>query len=232
MPAKKTARQIDFENIADLTDREIQVMLRQVDTKDLALALLSASGRLKDRIFANVSERVGSMIKDEMSLSASKAKVEIVGVQKRIVNTVTQLVEAGAVSVKKAVKKVPAGKRKLSKEYVAKKRSTRTLARRPYSDLTLTEADELIVGLAEIARAEGVLEMGKLKLGADSLLNQCVNLVVDGCDPKHIRQILGNLMESLLHEQEVKFQKAIEGLLSIQNGENPRIIELKSKAIF
>ena len=81
MPAKSTPRKIDFENIADLTDREIQVMLRQVDTKDLALALLSASARLKDRIFANVSERVSGMIKEEMSLGASKAKAEIVGVQ-------------------------------------------------------------------------------------------------------------------------------------------------------
>jgi|GEM_PF-3428449 hypothetical protein len=229
MPAKK---KIDFENIADLTDQEIQIMLRQLDTKDLALALLSASGRLKDRIFTNVSERVQGILKEEMKLGGSKAKAEVVSVQKRIVNTVGQLVEAGAVSIKQAVKKAPVRKPKLSKTYVAGKRATRALARKPYSDLTLEESDQLIVGLAEIARAEGVLEMGKLTLGHDEILNTCVNVVVDGVDPRHIRQILGNLMESVLHQQEVKFQKAIEGLLAIQNGENPQVIGQKVKAIY
>ena len=207
-------------------------MLRQVDSKDLALALLNASGRLKDRIFANVSERVQGLLKEEMKLGASKAKVEVAKVQKRIVNTVGQLVEAGAVSIKQAVKKAPVRKRKLSKTYMAGKRATRTLARKPYSDLTLEESDQLIVGLAEISRAEGVLEMGKLTLGKDEILTTCVNLVVDGVDPTHIRQILGNLMESVLHQQEVKFQKAIEGLLAIQNGENPQVIGQKVKAIY
>ena len=44
-----------FDDIARLTDREIQLILREVDTKDLAVALKGAQPEMQDRIFSNVS---------------------------------------------------------------------------------------------------------------------------------------------------------------------------------
>ena len=58
-----------FDDIANLTDREIQVILREVDSKDLTTALKGANDEMKDRIFGNVSERVGEMMKTEMDFS-------------------------------------------------------------------------------------------------------------------------------------------------------------------
>ena len=88
-----------FDDIAKLTDREIQMILREVDTKDLAVALKGGSQELQDRIFGNVSERVGTMIKEEMEFSGPVRMSDVEDVQLRVVQTVRQLEEAGQVTI-------------------------------------------------------------------------------------------------------------------------------------
>ena len=88
-----------FDDISKLTDREIQMILREVDTKDLATALKGSSQELKDRIFGNVSERVGTMIKEEMDFSGPIRMSDVEDVQLRVVQTVRQLEEAGQVTI-------------------------------------------------------------------------------------------------------------------------------------
>ena len=88
-----------FDDIANLTDREIQLILREVDSKDLATALKGANDEMKDRIFGNVSERVGTMMKEEMDFSGPVRMSDVEEVQLRIVQTVRQLEEAGQVTI-------------------------------------------------------------------------------------------------------------------------------------
>ncbi len=88
-----------FDDIANLTDREIQMILREVDTKDLAIALKGGSEEVQDRIFGNVSERVGTMIKEEMQFSGPVRTSDVEEVQLRVVQTVRQLEEAGQVTI-------------------------------------------------------------------------------------------------------------------------------------
>ncbi len=47
-----------FGDIVKLTDRELQTLLREVDQKDLVVALKSAEDELKDKVLGNMSERV------------------------------------------------------------------------------------------------------------------------------------------------------------------------------
>lgn len=88
-----------FDDIANLTDREIQLILREVDSKDLSTALKGAGDEMKDRIFKNVSERVGTMMKEEMEFSGPVRMSDVEEVQLRIVQTVRQLEEAGQVTI-------------------------------------------------------------------------------------------------------------------------------------
>ena len=74
-----------FDDIANLTDREIQLILREVDSKDLSAALKGANDEMKDRIFTNVSERVGTMMKEEMDFSGPVRMSDVEEVQLRIV---------------------------------------------------------------------------------------------------------------------------------------------------
>jgi flagellar motor switch protein FliG len=88
-----------FDDIANLTDREIQLILREVDSKDLAVALRGAGVETQNRIFANVSDRVGQMMKEEMDFSGPIRLSDVEEVQIRVVQTVRQLEEAGQISI-------------------------------------------------------------------------------------------------------------------------------------
>ena len=88
-----------FDDIAKLTDREIQMILKEVDSRDLAVALKGGSEKLQERIFGNVSEEVGTKIKEEMQYSGPVRMSDVEEVQLRIVQTVRQLEEAGQITV-------------------------------------------------------------------------------------------------------------------------------------
>lgn len=88
-----------FDDIANLTDREIQMILREVDTKDLAVALKGGSETMQERILGNMSDRVGTMLREEMQFSGPVRMSDVEEVQLRIVQTVRQLEEAGQVTV-------------------------------------------------------------------------------------------------------------------------------------
>ena len=88
-----------FDDITKLSDREIQMLLREVDSKDLATALRGSSEELTERILSNMSERVGQMIKEEMEFAGPLRLSDVESVQLRILQTVRQLEEVGQVTV-------------------------------------------------------------------------------------------------------------------------------------
>ena len=88
-----------FDDIAKLTDREIQMILREVDSKDLAVALKGGSEEIQERILGNMSERVGTMLREEMEFSGPVRMSDVEDVQLRVVQTVRQLEEAGQVTI-------------------------------------------------------------------------------------------------------------------------------------
>ncbi len=63
-------------------------MLRQVDMKDLALALKGASPELQDKIFHNVSQRAAQMIKEDMEYMGPVRARVVNEAQQKIVNTI------------------------------------------------------------------------------------------------------------------------------------------------
>ena len=88
-----------FNDIANLTDRAVQIIIKEVDSKDLAVALKGASEKLQDRIFGNLGEEATKKIKEEMQFSGPVRISDVVEVQLRIVQNVRQLEEAGKVTI-------------------------------------------------------------------------------------------------------------------------------------
>jgi flagellar motor switch protein FliG len=86
-----------FEDIVKLDDRAIQLVLREADQKDLALALRGVSDEVKERILANMSERGAQMLMEEMEYQPPQRKRVVEEAQGRIVAIVRKLEEAGAV---------------------------------------------------------------------------------------------------------------------------------------
>ncbi len=88
-----------FEDIAKLSDREIQAVMKEVDQKDLVVALKSASDEMKEKILGNMSERVRTFITEEMEFQGPMRLSEVEEVQLRIVQMVRQLEEQGQVTI-------------------------------------------------------------------------------------------------------------------------------------
>ena len=88
-----------FADISKLTDRELQILLREVDQKDLVIALKAAEEELKDKILGNMSERVRTFISEEMEFLGPMRLSEVEEVQLRIVQQVRQLEEQSQVTI-------------------------------------------------------------------------------------------------------------------------------------
>ena len=86
-----------FEDITNLDDRSIQLILREADQKDLALALRGVSDEAKDRILGNMSERGAQMLVEEMEYQPPQRKRDVEDAQGRVVAIVRRLEESGAV---------------------------------------------------------------------------------------------------------------------------------------
>ncbi|ACB09081.1 MULTISPECIES: flagellar motor switch protein FliG [unclassified Thermotoga] len=92
-------RMFVFEDILKLDDRSIQLVLREVDTRDLALALKGASDELKEKIFKNMSKRAAALLKDELEYMGPVRLKDVEEAQQKIINIIRRLEEAGEIVI-------------------------------------------------------------------------------------------------------------------------------------
>jgi flagellar motor switch protein FliG len=83
-----------FEDLSTLDDRSMQRLLRDINQKDLSMALRGASEDLKNRIFKNMSSRAAQTLRDDMAVSGPVRLRLVEEAQQRIINTVRTLQEA------------------------------------------------------------------------------------------------------------------------------------------
>ncbi len=88
-----------FEDIMMVDDKGIQAVLKEIENDELGLALKTASDDLRDKIFKNMSERAGEMIKEDMEFMGPVKVSDVESAQQRIVDVVRRLEEAGDVMI-------------------------------------------------------------------------------------------------------------------------------------
>ena len=91
-----------FEDVAGLDDRSIQLILKEVDQNDLAIALRGVSVELSEKMFSNMSSRGSELLRDEIEFKPPQRRRIIEESQSRIVAIVRRLEEAGVVSIARA----------------------------------------------------------------------------------------------------------------------------------
>jgi len=88
-----------FDDIILLDDRSIQRLLKEVETKDLSLALKAAADEVKKKIFSNVSARVADLVKEEMEFMGPTRLSDVEAAQSRIVEAIRRLEEEGQIII-------------------------------------------------------------------------------------------------------------------------------------
>ena len=88
-----------FDDLINLDNRTIQQVLREVDAKDLALALKGCKDEVKEHILKNMSTRAKAMILEDMEVMGPVRLKHAEEAQQKIVNVVRQLEEMGEIVV-------------------------------------------------------------------------------------------------------------------------------------
>ncbi|EJP6470935.1 flagellar motor switch protein FliG [Clostridium sp. FAM 1755] len=88
-----------FEDIITLDDVAIQRVLREVETKDLALALKGSSEEVANVIFKNQSKRAASSLKEDIEFLGPVRIMDVEKAQQGIVSIIRRLDEAGEIVI-------------------------------------------------------------------------------------------------------------------------------------
>lgn len=86
-----------FEDLKNLEDRYIQRLLREVENKDLVIALKGISEELKEKIFKNMSERGAEMIKEDLEVLGPIKRQIVEEAQQKILDVVRKLEANGEI---------------------------------------------------------------------------------------------------------------------------------------
>jgi flagellar motor switch protein FliG len=90
-----------FDDLLLLDDRSIQQVLKDVEMKDVALALKGTKDEVKDKIFANMSTRAAQMLREDMEFMGPVRRRVIEESQGRIVGIVRRLEEGGKITIQR-----------------------------------------------------------------------------------------------------------------------------------
>ncbi|HOM05440.1 MAG TPA: FliG C-terminal domain-containing protein, partial [Candidatus Kapabacteria bacterium] len=88
-----------FEDIVLIDDKGIQRILRDVDKRDLALALKVSDEKIRSKIFKNMSERAAAVVKEELEFMGPVKLKEVEAAQMRIVDIIKKLEEQEEIAI-------------------------------------------------------------------------------------------------------------------------------------
>ena len=88
-----------FDNLNDLSDRELQALLREVPNDRLGLALRGADGKVREKITRNMSQRAAQILIEDMEARGPVRLSDVEAAQKEILAIVRRLADQGAISL-------------------------------------------------------------------------------------------------------------------------------------
>jgi flagellar motor switch protein FliG len=90
-----------FEDITGLDDRAVQLVLRQVETNDLATALKGVRDDVRDKVTRNLSERAAENLVDEIDMLGAVRLRQVEESQAKIVQVIRSLEESGQIVIRR-----------------------------------------------------------------------------------------------------------------------------------
>ncbi|WP_199671200.1 flagellar motor switch protein FliG [Salinibius halmophilus] len=88
-----------FENLADLDDRAVQTLLREVPQDQLKIALRGADQTLSEKMLGNMSKRAAELLRDDMEAMGPVKLAEVELAQKEILAIARRLSDEGQIAL-------------------------------------------------------------------------------------------------------------------------------------
>ncbi|MGN6513414.1 MAG: flagellar motor switch protein FliG [Lysobacteraceae bacterium] len=88
-----------FDNLAEIDDRAMQAVLRDVPGDKLAVALRGADPKVKEKITSNMSQRAAEILVEDMEARGPVRLAEVEAAQKEILAIVRRMAESGEITL-------------------------------------------------------------------------------------------------------------------------------------
>ena len=88
-----------FEDIASIEDGSIQLILRDIPSEQLVIALKGATEQMRAKIYKNMSTRAAEMLKEDLESRGPVKLSEVEATQKQILQTVRKMSEDGLIEL-------------------------------------------------------------------------------------------------------------------------------------
>jgi len=88
-----------FDNLAEVDDRGIQALLREVSSDSLILALKGADEALREKVFKNMSKRAAEMLREDLEAKGPVRLSEVEAAQKEILAIARRMAETGEIAL-------------------------------------------------------------------------------------------------------------------------------------
>jgi flagellar motor switch protein FliG len=86
-----------FDDIIDIDDKGIQVMLREVQSETLIIALKGTTAEMREKIFKNMSSRAAEMMREDLESKGPVKLSEVEAQQKQMLQIVRRLADEGQI---------------------------------------------------------------------------------------------------------------------------------------
>jgi flagellar motor switch protein FliG len=96
------AQLFTFEDIAKLTDKSIQRIMRDVNKADLVVALKSSSAEMQSKIWKNMSSRAAQMMQEELQFMPPTKLTTVYAAQRKVIDLVRDLEAKQEISIPRA----------------------------------------------------------------------------------------------------------------------------------
>lgn len=99
LAAELRTKLFTFQDLVNLSDRDVQTFLREVDTSRLGVALKGAAAMVKDKIMKNMSSRAAQMLSDDIAAMGPVKLADVELAQSELVKIAFTLAEQGRITV-------------------------------------------------------------------------------------------------------------------------------------
>jgi flagellar motor switch protein FliG len=88
-----------FDDLVDVEDRDMQIILREISSDQLVIALKGADAPIKDKIFNNMSKRAAEILADDLEVKGPVRLSEVDQAQKDVLAAARKLADSGAITL-------------------------------------------------------------------------------------------------------------------------------------
>ena len=88
-----------WEDLLEMDNKGFQVMLREVQSDALLLALKGSSPELREKVFANMSQRAAETLREDLETRGMVKLSEVEAQQKEILKSVRRLMDEGQINM-------------------------------------------------------------------------------------------------------------------------------------